>query len=149
MPNISRWKFYNVISLKCFFFNCTSLYSLPDISKWNTKNIQEIDGMFSNCSSLISLPDLSKWNTQNLKYMKWLLSDCISLSLCPDITNWNNFNKDDIYDKFDYKEIEKFNDLYYQYNTFKNPNEEDYDKFFNDSEYYGKFKVEKYERLYN
>ena len=130
------------------FYNCISLFSLPDISKWNTKNIQKIDFMFSNCSSLISLPDLSKWDTKNLKDMKYLLSDCISLSFYPNLNNWNNFNINNINETADYKKVEKINNFNFEYTTFKDPNEESYDKIFNDSEFIGKLKIEKFKRIY-
>ena len=106
--------------------------------------------MFSNCNSLISLPDLSKWNTKNLLGMKGLLSDCISLSFCPDLTKWNNFNINDINLTPNYKKIEKFVNLNYEYSTILNHSEvENYDKIYNDNEFFDKLKREKYERLYN
>ena len=132
------------------FYNCTSLYSIPDISKWETKNMQNIELMFSNCSSLISLPDLSKWDTNNLKNMKGLLSDCISLSLCPDITKWNNFNIKDINLTPNYKELEKSNNINFEYTTFINPNEgENYDELFNNIGFLSNLREEKFKRIFN
>jgi len=44
------------------FTTCENLKSLPDISKWKTYNIKDIYNLFYSCSSLKNLPDISKWN---------------------------------------------------------------------------------------
>ena len=50
-----------ITSMRCMFYNCSSLVSLPDISKWNTANVTDMRFMFYDCSSLKSFPDISKW----------------------------------------------------------------------------------------
>ena len=50
----------------------------------------------------------------------------------------------------DYKEIEKLINFNFDYKTSINPNEEEeIDRFFNDAEFIGKLKSEKFERLYS
>ena len=44
------------------FAFCYSLINLPDLSKWNFQNVISVRALFNCCSSLKSLPDISKWN---------------------------------------------------------------------------------------
>ena len=89
LPNISKWKTSNVISLEFLFAGCSKLKYLPDISKWEMDNIQYIDGMFWDCSSLLSLPDISKWNAKNIKNIARIFKGCSSLLFFPDISKWH------------------------------------------------------------
>ena len=70
LPDISKWKTYNVKDMSYMFSGCSSLISLPDISKWKTDNVNRMSYMFSGCSHLITLSDISKWNTDNVKNKK-------------------------------------------------------------------------------
>ena len=59
LPDISKWKTFNITNMSYMFYNCKSLISLSDISLWDTSKITDISYMFSGCSSLKSLPDIS------------------------------------------------------------------------------------------
>ena len=53
------------------FSGCHSLISLPDLSKWKIYNVGSLAyKLFSNCYSLVSLPDISKWNIPKINGIK-------------------------------------------------------------------------------
>ncbi len=55
------------------FSDCYNLISLPDISKWKTNNCISMKRLFSNCCSLTSLPDISNWKINNVTDISGIL----------------------------------------------------------------------------
>ena len=79
-----------VTTMKCMFYNCSSLANL-DLSKCNTKNVKSMISMFSGCSLLKNL-NISNFNTNNVTDMSHMFYECLSLKEL----NLSNFNTNNV-----------------------------------------------------
>ena len=68
----------NVKSVKCMFWECSSLKSL-DLSSFRTDNVTGMAYMFKGCSGLTSL-DLSTFRTDSLRYVSYMFEGCSNLT---------------------------------------------------------------------
>ena len=89
LEGICEWDTSGIINLSNSFNGCTSLVSLPDISNWNTSFVTDMSFMFKGCSSLKSLPNIGKWDTKNVTNMEYMFYGCSKLKSIPYISRWN------------------------------------------------------------
>ena len=71
-----------------------------------------------------------------------LFQDCLSLTFLPDISKWNNYDEDDINEKIDYEQLNKFDNLNMD-NVFPSVTIQD-DKILNDIDLFVQLQTEKY-----
>ena len=106
IPNISKWKFNNMIQIINIFKGCNSLLIYPDISKWNISNPEFFKTVSFNSNS---------FSIKEIKSDSLILGDTMEklnlskdLSFLKDENNEkeenklfsNNEESDDYYDNF-------------------------------------------------
>ena len=84
---IKNWRFPLNVSLRRFFYNCSTLTKV-DLTGWVTPNVNMMDSVFHGCSKLTEIKGIGTWGTNKNTDTSYMFYGCTALKLIEGIENF-------------------------------------------------------------